>query len=423
MAEPEAITARSRPISRCFAPTAAICWRSMRFSRRCMPNSRETGAGDWRRWPVDLRDPASATVAVFAASRRRRGTVPRIPAMAGRSVARRRRKTARPGVGMRIGLIGDLAVGMDPTGSHAWSRQGDILGGLSIGAPPDLFNPRGQDWGLTGFSPRALINGGFAPFLATVRAALRHTGGVRIDHAMGLARLWLIPRGRHRRRMAPISPIRLPICCGCWPWNRSVIRRSSSVKTSARCRDGFRETLEAAGVHGMRVMWFEREGQAFARSGSWDHAAIAMTSTHDLPTVAGWWHGTRYRDARGMRSARQWRAARPTRWANENADRAALWAAFSREGVAAGEPRRQPVDTRRRRWMPRLRFVARTSVAALPAADRGRARPGGAAEPARHDRTNIRTGGGGCRARPVRSWTTPDVAARVAHLAAKRPRL
>ena len=96
---------------------------------------------------------------------------------------------------MRIGLIADLAVGMDPAGSHAWSRQGDMLGGMTIGAPPDLFNPRGQNWGLTGFSPRALINGGFAPFLATVRAALRHAGGLRIDHAMGLTRLWLVPEG------------------------------------------------------------------------------------------------------------------------------------------------------------------------------------------------------------------------------------
>ena len=99
------------------------------------------------------------------------------------------------GSGMRIGLIGDLAVGMDPNGSHAWSRQSDLLGGVSIGAPPDMFNPHGQDWGLTSFSPRALIAGGFAPFLATVRAALRNTGGVRIDHVMGLTRLWLIPQG------------------------------------------------------------------------------------------------------------------------------------------------------------------------------------------------------------------------------------
>lgn len=96
---------------------------------------------------------------------------------------------------MRIGLIGDLAVGMDPNGSHAWSRQDDILLGLTIGAPPDLLNPRGQDWGLTGFSPRAMEAGGFVPFLATLQAAMRHAGGIRVDHAMGLARLWLIPEG------------------------------------------------------------------------------------------------------------------------------------------------------------------------------------------------------------------------------------
>ena len=72
---------------------------------------------------------------------------------------------------MRIGLITDLAVGMDRGGSHAWSRQHDLLLGLSVGAPPDLFNPRGQDWGLTGFSPQALVASGFEPFLATLRAA------------------------------------------------------------------------------------------------------------------------------------------------------------------------------------------------------------------------------------------------------------
>src|ERR1043166_9736404 len=86
--------------------------------------------------------------------------------------------------GMRIGLIADLAVGMDGSGSHAWSRQSDILVGIEVGAPPDLFNARGQNWGLTAFSPRALVAGGFAPFIATLRAGMRNAGGLRIDHAM-----------------------------------------------------------------------------------------------------------------------------------------------------------------------------------------------------------------------------------------------
>ena len=102
--------------------------------------------------------------------------------------------------GMRIGLIADLAIGMDVDGSHAWSRQRDLVVGLKVGAPPDIFNPRGQDWGLTAFSPRALVPAGFAPFIATLRTALRNAGGVRIDHAMGLKRLWLVPEGAHARR-------------------------------------------------------------------------------------------------------------------------------------------------------------------------------------------------------------------------------
>ena len=164
------------------------------------------GVGDWRGWPTDLRDPASATVAVFAASRRHEVLFHTfLQWLADRSLDAAQLRARESG--MRIGLITDLAVGMDPAGSHAWSRQGDILGGLSIGAPPDPLGPRGQDWRLTGFSPRALVSGGFAPFLATVRAALRHTGGVRIDHVMGLASSgWC--RTAHRPPMAPISLIR-----------------------------------------------------------------------------------------------------------------------------------------------------------------------------------------------------------------------
>ena len=150
---------------------------------------------NWSDWPAEWRAPDAPDVRGFAQRERACDPVPHVRAMdRGAQLRGACSKPARD-AGMRIGLISDLAVGMSPGGSHAWSRQQDLLPGLSIGAPPDLFNPRGQDWGLTGFSPQALIASGFEPFLATLRAALRHAGGVRIDHVMGLTRLWLVPHG------------------------------------------------------------------------------------------------------------------------------------------------------------------------------------------------------------------------------------
>src|SRR3546814_19575722 len=97
---------------------------------------------------------------------------------------------------MPIGLITDLAIGTDPRGSHAWSRQNDILAGVSVGAPPDLYQALGQDWGLTAMSPRALQETNYAAFIETLRAAFRYAGGVRVDHILGLARMW---RSEERR--------------------------------------------------------------------------------------------------------------------------------------------------------------------------------------------------------------------------------
>jgi 4-alpha-glucanotransferase len=236
---------------------------------------------------------------------------------------------------MRIGLIGDLAVGMDPSGSHAWSRQGDVLGGLSVGAPPDLFNPRGQDWGLTGFSPRALIAGGFAPFIATVRAALRNTGGVRLDHAMGLTRLWLIPQGADPADGAyltyPLTDLLRLLALESQRHTAIVVGEDLGTVPA-----GFRDALETAGLHGMRVLWFERNDHAFNSPETWDHTAVAMTSTHDLPTVAGWWHGsditTRAESGRlgvGVQEAEV--------SAERTDDRGALWHAISQSGAAVGD--------------------------------------------------------------------------------------
>ena len=160
---------------------------------------------------------------------------------------------------MRIGLIADLAVGMSLGGSAAWAEQKDVLLGLQIGAPPDFFNTAGQNWGLTTFCPRALVAGGFAPFTATLRACMRHSGGVRIDHAMGLMRLWVVPQGAEASEGAYLA----------YPFD-DLLRLTALESLRHRAvligedlgtvPAGFRERLSAAGIYGMNVLWFERKG-------------------------------------------------------------------------------------------------------------------------------------------------------------------
>jgi 4-alpha-glucanotransferase len=299
------------------------------------------GVNDWHCWPMDLRDPNSAAVNVFAASHRREVLFHCfLQWLADRSF--RIAQSRALGSGMRIGLIGDLAVGMDPDGSHAWSRQGDVLAGISIGAPPDMFNPHGQVWGLRGFSPRALVADGFTPFLATVRTALRNAGGVRIDHAMGLTRLWLVPQGADPDNGAylayPLADLLRLLALESQRHAAIIIGEDLGTVPP-----GFRDTLETSGLHGMRVLWFERSGHSFSQPETWDHAAVAMTSTHDLPTVAGWWRGTdiavRAKCGRLGVDAHEAEVA-----AERSNDRDELWRAFSQAGAADGDPP-SPNDT------------------------------------------------------------------------------
>ena len=241
---------------------------------------------------------------------------------------------AAKAAGMRIGLLSDLAIGMDRAGSHAWARRSDLLMGLSIGAPPDAFNPHGQDWGLTGFSPHALLAAGFEPFLATLRAALAHAGGVRIDHIMGLMRLWLIPRGHPAGEGAyltyPLEDLLNLLALESHRHRAVVIGEDLGTVPP-----GFRARLRRAGIAGMDVLWFERTRLHFRKPSRWRADAAAMTTTHDLPTVAGWWSGEDIRTRRvlglGMPGEEQARTQ----------DRARLWRAFGNAGLDGSMP---PVD-------------------------------------------------------------------------------
>ena len=159
---------------------------------------------NWQAWPVEWRDPKSPSVRRFAEKNKLEILFHSfLQWLADRSFAAAHQEIRN--AGMRIGLIADLAVGMNSSGSAAWSEQKDVLVGLQIGAPPDLYNNRGQNWGLTTFSPRALRSSGFAPFIATLRACMRHAGGVRIDHAMGLMRLWVVPPGAEAKEGAYLA--------------------------------------------------------------------------------------------------------------------------------------------------------------------------------------------------------------------------
>ena len=279
--------------------------------------------GNWADWPAGWRQGDAAAVRYHLF----------LQWIAARSFAAA--QTAARAAGMRIGLIGDLAIGMDPAGSHAWARQSDLLLGLSIGAPPDGFNPRGQDWGLTGFSPRALLARGFEPFLATLRAALAHAGGVRIDHIMGLMRLWLVPRGAPASEGAylayPLEDLLRLLALESHRHGAVVIGEDLGTVPP-----GFRARLRRAGIAGLDVMWFERTRLSYRKPTRWRRDAVAMTTTHDLPTVAGWWRGEdiRTRRALGLGGAGEEKERRQ--------DRVRLWRAFTAAGTAQGAP--PPVD-------------------------------------------------------------------------------
>lgn len=294
-----------------------------------------TGIGNWRDWPAEYRDPAGDAVHRFAAAHAEDvAFYAFLQWLTDLSLAEAQRSARQH---MNIGLIADLAVGMCPGGSHGWSRRDELLTGLTIGAPPDPLGPDGQSWGITALDPFALARTGFRGFIETIRAALAHAGGIRIDHALGLDRLWVIPEGAsasdgayltmpgpHLKRIVAIEAHRA---------NAIVIAEDLGTVPP-----GFRDDLAARGMLGMRVLPFERDRTgAFTRPAGWDAEAVAMTGTHDTPTLAGWWTG---RDIAWRRSFAS---------VSDDADdiradeRKSLWAAVGGPGDPPADPPLDPI--------------------------------------------------------------------------------
>lgn len=324
---------------------------------------RGRGIHGFRNWPAGFGSPAAANIAGFARDHRTEIEFQLfLQWLAARSAAAAQKKARSA---MAIGIVADLAVGMEPQGSHAWSAPQELLRGLHVGAPPDVFSTQGQDWGLTALSPRALCTAGFAPFIATLRAAMCHAGGVRIDHAMGLRRLWVVPAGASPRdgvylRYPETEMLRL-IAIESHRHRALIIGEDLGTVP-----EGFRAELAQAGVLGTQVLWFERNGDEFVGPSAWRRDAIATTTTHDLATVAGWWTE---RDIAWRKKIGHLREDEQREREKRAADRARLWEALKAAHCAAGPtPPREDCEAA---VVGALTYVGRTrcTIAFAPAED------------------------------------------------------
>ena len=190
--------------------------------------------------------------------------------------------------GMSIGLYLDTAVGVDGGGADAWMDRDVVLRGLSVGAPPDQFNPAGQDWGITAYNPHGLVARRFEPFRQMLRAAMRHAGAIRIDHVLGLMRLYVVPHGFGSAKGAylrlPFADMLAVVAEESRRWNCITIGEDLGTVP-----EGFRDRLAAWGVWSYLVVMFERNGDgSFRRPEEYPERAIATFNTHDLATFTGW---------------------------------------------------------------------------------------------------------------------------------------
>lgn len=242
----------------------------------------------WRDWPEEYRTPQGPAVEQFA---QENADEVSYYAFCQWLIARglERAQIAAHSAGMKIGLISDLAVGADGAGSQAWSRQDEVLAALSVGAPPDIINRQGQSWGISAFSPWGLKAHGYRAFIEMVRANLAHAGGMRIDHVMGLMRLWVMPAGAGPMEGAylnyPFDDLLRLLSLEAWRRNAVILGEDLGTVP-----DGLREKLADRGLLGMRVLFFERDHQGnFKPPMQWPRSALATSTTHDLPTIKGWW--------------------------------------------------------------------------------------------------------------------------------------
>ncbi len=249
----------------------------------------QSHGGDWRTQP-ELHDPRSEAVAAFADAHLEEVEFHEyLQWEADRQLGLAQESAKR--LGMTIGLYRDLAVGTSGGGAEAWSNQDCIVNGAQVGAPPDLLNVKGQDWGLPPFDPARLRRAAYRPLRELVSANMRHGGALRIDHILGFMRLFWIPAGASPQEGAYVT----------YPWTEmmAVLRLESHRhqclvigEDLGTVPEGFSEALNAAGILSTRVFYFERNtGGDFKAPEAYPADALLTVGTHDLPTLAAYWRG------------------------------------------------------------------------------------------------------------------------------------
>lgn len=318
-------------------------------------------AGDWRQWPESLRDVDGPGVAAFAAANVERVEFhaylqwqfdAQLEAAGARAAA----------LSLGVGLALDLAVGIDPGGSERWSDPTLYAAGAHIGAPPDTYNAAGQNWGLPPPIPERLREAAYAPFVATLRRNMRASGALRIDHVMGLLRLYWVPAGATADMGAyvryPFDDL-LGILALESQRNRCMVIGEDLGTVPEEVRQGLRRI----GVLSSRPLYFQRDAAgAFEPPSAYPRSAAVSVGTHDLPTLKGFWVGADI-EARAALSLYASSAEREAQERARTRERAMLLRALQEQGLLQHDvdPERAALGE----WFPSIapaieRFLART---------------------------------------------------------------
>jgi len=192
--------------------------------------------------------------------------------------------------GMVIGLYRDLAVGVAESGSETWADQGNLMLNLSVGAPPDNLGPQGQNWGLPPINPKVMRSRAYALFISLLRANMKHCGSLRIDHILGLLRLWWVPRGASPKDGAymsyPVHELLSILALESHRHKCSVIGEDLGTVPAEMA-----QLLADAGVHSYKVFFFETgDDGGYISPQHYVDQSMSVLCTHDMPTLRGFWH-------------------------------------------------------------------------------------------------------------------------------------